>query len=75
MILVQIWCNTLSNDTHDIHDIHDIKRYSQNSRDKKQQIMLFTTPAVLWVLFFISVELRLTRSTAFGLCRAKNIKL
>ena len=34
--------------------------------------MLFTTPAVLWVLFFISVELRLTRSTAFGLCRAKN---
>ena len=34
--------------------------------------MLFTTPAVLWVLFFISVELRLTRSTAFGSCRPKN---
>ena len=31
VILVQIWCNTLCDDTHDIHDIaremHDIKRY------------------------------------------------
>ena len=26
MILVQIWCNTLCDDTHDIHDIHDIAR-------------------------------------------------
>lgn len=26
VILVQIWCNTLSNDNHDTHDIHEIAR-------------------------------------------------
>ena len=41
VILVQIWCNTLSNDTHDIHDILTVRVGDEEKTIKAEHVSLF----------------------------------